>query len=584
MILMLQKQLLMRRAKRSAVIVTFLFLIFTSRPAFAADDSATDVAGVNNVDIATTIDQTADTGSATTTTEEPLLVQTEEEVLPEAPTNTTEIVDEAPGACLPATQENIQPPAVNSESNVSNDIQVNNDLCSEAVTGDASVTDGSGNATSGDAEVSATIINQIQSLTGLSENQIATFIQDIYGDVYGDITIDPAVLANLLNQLCNDSCAPGQININNDLSLNNDISLSATSGNALVSGGDGNATSGNASVMLNLINIINSIITSGQSFVGTINIYGNLDGDILLPPDIINGLLSDTSSSSQAGSSSLAQTTNVAIDNNIVMNSASGDALVVGAGNATSGSSTNNLAIYNLVNSMTVGSRALLVFVNVLGQWTGFIVNSPLGTNAALLGGTSTGNGCTVCGAPTYADYTNNLSINNNIYLSATTGDATVSGNHALGDATSGNASTYLNLINIVNSNLVFSDWFGVLFINVFGSWNGSFGIDTVAGNTIPPLLNTSNNSTQKHHKHNSQPVFQFIPTSYVAEVLAATNNNDSGSDPISNLDIPSDPDLAPMAKSTYQLIFVLILLGLLTVWAAQQVYTAAAAGKTEQN
>jgi hypothetical protein len=77
---------------------------------------------------------------------------------------------------------------------------------------------------------------------------------------------------------------------------------------------------------------------------------------------------------------------------------------------------------------------------------------------------------------------TSNLGINNNVKLRANSGDASVTENTRAGNATSGNATASANIANIANSTLSFSNWFGILFINVFGNWQGSFGIDTAAG------------------------------------------------------------------------------------------------------
>jgi hypothetical protein len=64
-----------------------------------------------------------------------------------------------------------------------------------------------------------------------------------------------------------------------------------------------------------------------------------------------------------------------------------------------------------------------------------------------------------------------------NINVKAQTGDASVSENVNGGNAISGNAHTAVNLANISNSSVNLSGWFGILFINVFGTWNGNFGV-----------------------------------------------------------------------------------------------------------
>lgn len=44
------------------------------------------------------------------------------------------------------------------------------------------------------------------------------------------------------------------------------------------------------------------------------------------------------------------------------------------------------------------------------------------------------------------------------------------------------------NILNMTTSTFSLSDWFGILFINVFRTWNGSFGINTASGEVA--LLN----------------------------------------------------------------------------------------------
>ena len=51
----------------------------------------------------------------------------------------------------------------------------------------------------------------------------------------------------------------------------------------------------------------------------------------------------------------------------------------------------------------------------------------------------------------------------------------------------------------MIDSNMKFTDWFGVLFINVFGTWDGSFGVDTPSGDkpgtTTTPTSNAPSGS-----------------------------------------------------------------------------------------
>ena len=181
----------------------------------------------------------------------------------------------------------------------------------------------------------------------------------------------------------------------------------------------------------------------------------------------------------------ISATNNTAIANNVNTSATSGNATVSGnttAGNATTGDASTNVTLLNMTGKDVVAENALLVFVNVLGSWVGLIMDAPAGTTSAALGGNVSSNNSITTDID--AELTTNTNITNNINASAASGDATVARNTNAGDATTGNASTAVNVGNITNSQLNLSSWFGVLFINVFGDWVGSFGVDTEAGET----------------------------------------------------------------------------------------------------
>lgn len=359
-----------------------------------------------------------------------------------------------------------------------------NGVDSQAQTGTAAVTSNTaaGNATSGNASVATTLTNVVNSSVSTGGSGPATFVQNITGDVYGDIMLYPAMLAAMLAQPSSSAATPPSVAATTTTGIVNNVNLNATSGAATVSDNTsaGNATTGTANAVASVMNIINSIVAANQSFIGTINIYGNLNGDILVAPDFIPQLLASNAAASPTAT--LSSTNTTGITNNINLAATSGAATVsdnTSAGNATTGTASTNLVLLNLTGQQVVASNSLLVFVNVLGTWIGMIVNAPAGTTAAELGSGVTSNVST----PQTLTSTTNSQITNNIDLAAQSGDATVTGNTRAGNATSGNATSSAVILNLANSTLGLSDWFGVLFINVFGSWNGSFGIDTAAGN-----------------------------------------------------------------------------------------------------
>jgi hypothetical protein len=387
---------------------------------------------------------------------------------------------------------------------------VTNNVTSDGTSGDATVLGNTtaGDADSGDAEVVANELNYLQSTGSVEDgNQPATFVANIDGDVNGDFLLDPSTLGAVQPATVNNNeTTTTNINNNANATMDNNVNLAADSGDASVENNTsaGSATSGNAEAVANIVNVIDSAITAGHSFVGVININGNLNGDILLPPDFVNELLADnvptltltgpsstnTSNTTANNNTTVTNTNNLGATNNITSDADSGSATVsnnTGAGSATTGSAANNITAFNLTGSNVVGANDLLVFVNVVGKWVGLIVNTPPGTTAASLGGGITENNTDTNN--TNVNNTTNDQINNNVNVAADSGNADVADNTTAGDATSGNADTAVNLLNVEGSNISLSGWFGVLFINVFGTWNGSFGINTSAGdptNTTP--------------------------------------------------------------------------------------------------
>jgi hypothetical protein len=424
---------------------------------------------------------------------------------------------------------------LNGSTTNTNTLGMGNTITSQATSGNAGVyyNTTAGGATTGDAQSIANVANLLQSSSNAFDGA-TVFTADINGDVNGDILLDPSAILNTGAGSTNTADNNLQVNTNNandtTAQINNDITVGATSGNATVTGNTkaGGATSGNATAVVNLMNLINSTVAAGQSFIGTININGNLNGDILLPQNVLDQLLASTGPNSTntaattiADNSTTTNNTTEGVTNNIVSSATSGNASVTGntkAGGATSGNAMTNVTLLNLTGSNTIGKDDLLVFVNVLGKWVGMIMNAPAGTTAAELGGgiTSTGPDSTNSTGTNIADNSTttnnaNLGITNNVNVAAHSGNATVADNTVAGSARSGNANTAVNILNLQGSNLSLSNWFGILFINVFGMWDGSFGVNTSAGDPVTPVDPATQNPVQAAtHQRMVNAVRQF--------------------------------------------------------------------------
>ncbi len=354
-----------------------------------------------------------------------------------------------------------------------------------------------GSASTGDATNIANILNLLQSSWSPHGGETATFVINIDGKVSGDLTIDPTG-PDSNNQLNVNNDSTFDTTIQNEGNITNNITLDSQTGDATVDSNTnaGDATTGDAHAVANVVNVVGSMIETDKSFIGTININGDFDGDILLPPDMLNYLIAhsgpnSTNTVDSNGTNTLdvnvANTTN--IENNVDATASSGNATSSGnttAGDATTGSADTNVTILNLTGSEIIGDNAMLVFINVHGQWVGAIVNAPEGSRAAALANTgpNSTNGINQNNTTSSTlDIDNTTNITNNIDVNAQSGDASVTNNTTAGSAKSGKATSGVNIANITSSTLHLKKWFGVLFINVFGSWNGSFGVNTAAGN-----------------------------------------------------------------------------------------------------
>jgi hypothetical protein len=442
----------------------------------------------------------------------------------------------------PADAKTVGAPATTTIDNTAT-TGLNNTVNSTAATGDAIVSGNTlaGDATTGNANVTANIINLLQSSLGNVGNTggVVTFMANIPGDVNGNLMIDPAAIAQTQGTVQLQDAQAVTVHNQNDGQINNAIILNASSGNAgvIANTTGGNATSGNADALANVVNVMNSSIAAGQSFIGAVNIQGDLTGDILFPTGFLDSLIANNTTAT----ADINNTNNQTINNNVTANASTGTATVdhnTDAGSATSGNALNKITVMNLTGSDIIGNNALLVFVNVGGTWTGLLMNGPASNSAMLGGGISQD---TSVSRQLTATNTNNQGITNNITANANTGDATVSGNTQAGNATSGNATTTVNLTNILDSHISLANWFGILFINILGNWNGSLA-------SAPATSNNTAASGGSTNGGNTPAVFSFIPagsTGGHGPIISTTVSHGSNGSSDTSSDTPPLVELA---------------------------------------
>lgn len=362
---------------------------------------------------------------------------------------------------------------------------------------------------------SASVVNAQNSVNSTTINsKVINQTLNIYITQNGNLNLsDPFTVAtNAVQTHPNDAVINVSFtNINNYAYITNNISSSANTGNNSINATGQNSTisTGNAYSVVSLLNQVNFNVVNSQVHVVVINIFGTLNGNIILPDP-------NTSTSCTSCGVNLNTNNNANVANNVNSatdtgnNSANGS---INTGNANS--VVNNL---NLINTNIVGQNTEVLYVNNLGTWNGKFIgwgNLPSqqgGGNLMIFNTLPSGSqtsGCASCNGQT--NINNSAFIINNISSSANTGGNSLTGNGLL---TTGNAFSAVSLINFINSNFMNSfGFFG--FINIFGTWNGNIGglsnflaLDQQNknnDNSPPPQTANSNNDSNNNNSTQEQ-------------------------------------------------------------------------------
>ena len=415
-----------------------------------------------------------------------------------------------------------------------NSAHVTNDLNQGAVSGANSAssnTGGDASITTGDANVSGTLITAVNtnmagvavSEFNIADNQTGDYVLDFAANCIVGCGSGSTSVANTGNGANSNNLANATQVIDtgtfqtNDAAIDNSMTLAANSGDNRAdrnTGGDSTITTGDANVSANALTLANNNL-AGQILYGVVNIYGELVGDIIFPEELLSGCCAGSTSVANTGNGadstntaganlSTANTTvqtNVAeINNNLNLDAISGDNSTSrntdGNNSITTGNTSVDAQVLNIANSNIAGGVWWLVLVNEAGQWVGRIMGAPDGANFAGSSGSefsvndageitvvNSGNGA---GSQNQAAVdqsqsnttiqTNTLALNNNLNLSANTGGNSASRNTGGNSSvTTGDAQIMANLVNFVNNNISSGGKLVVTVVNVFGSWLGNF-------------------------------------------------------------------------------------------------------------
>jgi hypothetical protein len=267
--------------------------------------------------------------------------------------------------------------------------------------------------------------------------------------------------------------------------LTNDIvSFADSGGNSITEDQSAVIRTGDAYSVISLLNKVNTTIVDSQVYLITINIFGNVEGDIFLPELGANA-------ESECCGDAVSLSNQAIVENTATSSAMSGKNQInlveapESSENALieTGSSQSTVNIVNVVNQTWVDAVFHYLVVNNLGIWLGDFLGwdnfaAQQGGQSLLLedgGQSGQSQSSSQCGDSCFGDVSleNSARVTNNLSSGANSGSNSISA--AQGQIKTGNAYSTISLINFVNTTILDSKgFFG--FINIFGSLRGHIG------------------------------------------------------------------------------------------------------------
>lgn len=389
--------------------------------------------------------------------------------------------NETPSADVTVTPTDTPTPTDNPSTGTGNNSPNTNPSPTPSGNGSATVTTGNAVAVSNtDNSINTNSINS------QFVNQTINIFVTQNGNL--DLSVPLNIISNLITQQNNVS---PQINLlmNSDKSyavVTNNIVNNANSGSNSITGGGSSSDSGqmvintgNAYSVVSLTNKVNFTIVDSVVHVITINIFGTLNGNIILPDLAKSSICGNGNNCGLSASIVNEATVNNNVDSTAVSGQNSATVPASGSATITSGNAVSIVNLDNIVNTNVIGVPFEHLFINTFGLWNGNFLG--WGGFGPQLGGKSYAfNGLFPNGTPSDCpncanslNIQNNATVTNNVTSSANSGNNSTDGGNSI--IHTGNAYSAVQLLNFVNANFIRTfGFFG--FINIFGDFNGSVG------------------------------------------------------------------------------------------------------------
>lgn len=277
----------------------------------------------------------------------------------------------------------------------------------------------------------------------------------------------------------------------NDATILNDLIVRSGTGENLAQAGDACASisTGNSATAVAGFNMANTNIIDSNYLLVSMNNFGDMNNDIVFPG--MEFFLNKMGRGIAPGSSTTVANTNDAdIANNLAVEGNSGDNLASGASTTIqTGDVDIDLRVRNDINQNIFGGDNFYVLVRVFGDWAGDVYGLPEG-----LMWQQTAEGIEIMSDPAYANAgrsgatavagnavasvlsilnNNTANIENNIGIYALTGENAAHSENGCANIATGDIDIDLALTNMANTNVVGANWVKAFF-NIFGDLNGN--------------------------------------------------------------------------------------------------------------
>jgi hypothetical protein len=296
-----------------------------------------------------------------------------------------------------------------------------------------------------------------------------------------------------------------EIIVDTSIAVTNTIVVGSASGSIAAAKNDnlGSITTGDAVTDIQLLNMANTIIGVGDIYIGSITVFGDLNNDIVLSRALLDYFTQGTPPNPSLFTANISASDMSVISNNVEAAATTGSITIEEAdtiNDIATGAAQTFIAIKNTNGNYILYGNALLIFVNVLGDWSGNMLGQTNSTVAAI--SNATDSAPVTYPIPSLLANLGKIAINNttnivnDITAFASSGDISLQSNDTIGAVTTGDAAVHVRILNIVNTIVSLGSKLGVLFINVFGNWNGSVVIEKFTPQVTPFVVPTIPTST----------------------------------------------------------------------------------------